>query len=525
LLAFLVLLATLATGEATVQSDGADGADGAVAPIAPLAPAAPDPRDASDAPIAPIAPLNTPLDEPVVRHPYLYTTLETALAIAVGAVWYLRHGSDERWGRAMEWQSWRRKLFTTDEITFDGDHFNTNAAGHPLDGTAYYQIARGNGLGPGASFVSSFLASMFWEYFVEIPENPSLNDLILTPTAGAIIGEATYRLGRYFSQSGSGAWRCGGALLFAPVATLNEKPLCRPRPSVLPRARLGLAIGVNRAIFNGETSRDEFVFALGSEVVSHRAYERPGSGSVAVWPGQWTSLYGDGRFGPMRIDGVWFHANTVWGGRYDRRYVSVGDETDVPSGRPTRGWGTMLGLGSAFDYRLRDLPQVHDRIGSLGIGGPVFELAARRDISFRLTLSAQYAFAVIGSIAYRDGYRSVIGQDIKTSLRYSGYYYGHGLVSAATTSLDLGPIGFTGAARGAWYWSIDEGDPAQSSIDRAVTLRDSRLYLSGAMWTRPAVGAFRFGIGVEYVRRASHMLDTSVYGTELDLLATTAVGF
>jgi len=76
------------------------------------------------------------------------------------------------------------------EITFDGDHFNTNAAGHPLDGTAYYQIARGNGLGPGASFVSSFLASMFWEYFVEIPENPSLNDLILTPTAGAIIGEA-----------------------------------------------------------------------------------------------------------------------------------------------------------------------------------------------------------------------------------------------------------------------------------------------------------------------------------------------
>ena len=501
MLAFLALVGTLWTGEAAAQPDSA------VAPVAPL------------------APLSTPLDAPVVSHPYLYTTLETTLALAVGTVWYLRHGSDERWGRAMQWKSWRRKLFTTDDITFDGDHFNTNAIGHPMDGYVYYQIARGNGLGPGASFVSAVLASTFWEYFVEIPENPSLNDLILTPAAGAIIGESTYRLGRYFAQSGSGAWRCGGALVFAPVATLNEKPLCRGRPTVLPRARLGLAIGVNRAIFNGQTSRDEFALTLGSEVVSQRAYERPGSGSVTVWPGQWTSLLADGRFGPARIDGIWLRAGTVWGGRYDRRYVSVGDETDVPAGRQTRGWGTMLGLGSVFDYRLRDLPKVHDRIGSLGIAGPVFELAMRRDVSFRLTLSAQYAFAVVGSIAYREAYRSVVGQDIKTSLRYSGYYYAQGLVSAATTSLDLGPIGFTGSARGAWYWSIDDGDPAQSKIDRTVTLHDSRLYLAGAMWTRPAVGGFRFGLAVEHVRRGSHMLDTSVYGTELDLLATTAVGF
>ena len=94
-----------------------------------------------------------------------------------------------------------------EDVTFDGDHFNTNALGHPMGGTAYYQIARGNGLGPGASFISSLLASTFWEYFVEIPEHPSLNDMILTPTAGAVIGEATYRLGRYFATSGPGGRR------------------------------------------------------------------------------------------------------------------------------------------------------------------------------------------------------------------------------------------------------------------------------------------------------------------------------
>ncbi len=123
-------------------------------------------------PIKPIEPLDNGLDQPIVAHPYLYTLLETALGIGAGTVWYLRHGSDERWGRAMQWTSWRRKLFTTDEITFDGDHFNTNSVGHPFDGTAYYQIARGNGLSPAGAFVSTVLASTFWEYFIEISREP-----------------------------------------------------------------------------------------------------------------------------------------------------------------------------------------------------------------------------------------------------------------------------------------------------------------------------------------------------------------
>ena len=478
-----------------------------------------------DAAAAPIAPLNTAIDAPAVSRPYLYTALETALVIAGGTVWYLRHGSDERWGRAMQWTSWRRKLFTTDEVTFDTDHFNTNAAGHPLDGTVYYQIARGNGLGPGASFVSTVLASTFWEYFVEIPENPSLNDLILTPAAGAVIGEATYRLGRYFAQNGTGTANCAGALLFAPIATVSEKPLCRARPSVLPRARLGLVVGANHVIFDGETSRDEFALGLGADVVSLRGYQRPGNESLAVWPGQWTSLHGDGRFGPRRVDGIGLRAETVWGGRYNRHYVAAGDETDVPSGGPARGSGTMIGFGSVFDYRLRDLPKVHDRIASIGLGGPMFEYSRRGDVSLRLSLSAQYAFAIIGSIAYREDYQTVVGQVIKSPLRDGAYYYGHGVMSAATASIDLGPVGFVGGGRGAWYWSIDEGDPAQSTIQHDVKLRDERIYLSAAVWTRPVVGAFRFGLSVENVFRRSRMLDTIVNGTELNILATTAVGF
>jgi hypothetical protein len=465
-------------------------------------------------------------ERPVASHPYLFTALETALVLAGGTVWYFRNGVDERWDRATEWRAWRRKMMGED-IVFDPDHFNTNAVGHPVGGVAYYQIARGNGLGPGASFVSSFLASMFWEYFVEIPEHPSLNDLILTPGGGAVIGEATYQLGRYFANSGTSLGRCAGAFLFSPIASLNDPPVCRSRPgALLPRAKLGLSVGLNRAIFDGNAVRDELAVALGSSIVTHRAYERPGRGSEVVGAGQWSSLYGDARIGAGRIDGVWFHAQTVWGGRYDRHYrVTVG-ETDVPNGaRRPRGWGMMLGLGSSFDYRLRDLPRVRDRVAALGLGGPVFELVARGSVVLRASLSVQYAFAIVGSMAYRTDGNLLVGQVIKTPLRDSGYYYAHGVVSAATVALDFGPIGFVTDARGGWYWSIDIADPEQSNIQRQVLLRDDRVYLTAAMWSRPVIGALRFGLAVEHIRRSSTMLATTATGTEVDVLATTAVGF
>jgi hypothetical protein len=474
-----------------------------------------------------VRPIGMPTEErPVVRHPYLYTALETALVLAGGTVWYFRNGVDERWGRATDWPAWKRKLMA-DDVTFDPDRFNTNAIGHPMGGVAYYQIARGNGLGPGEAFVATFLASMFWEYLVEIPEYPSVNDMILTPGGGAVIGEASYQLGRYLANSGTGIGNCVGALLFSPIASLNDRPICRSNPGqLLPRAHLGLALGINRAVFDGNVVRDELAVALGSDIVTQRAYQRAGRGSVIVTPGQWTALYGDARFGPGRVDGVWFHAHAVWGGRYDRHYRVEGDETDVPLG-PTRprGWGTMLGLASSFDYRLRDLPRVRDRVASFGLGGPMFEFSSRSSVLVRASLTAQYAFAIVDSMAYRVESIQLVADVIKSPLRASGYYYAHGLVSAATLSVDLGPVGFSGDARGGVYWSIDVGDPEQASIQREVELQDRRLYLTGAMWSRPVVGALRFGLAVEHVRRASYMLDMSRVGTELNILATTAIGF
>lgn len=486
----------------------------------------PLPRELPGADISPL-PTALPTDEfpPIVRHPVLYTTLETALALAGGTVWYLRHGTDESWREAFDLRTWKRKL-NGEDVDFDGDHFNTNAAGHPISGSGYYQIARGNGLGPGAAFVTSALASTFWEYFVELPEHPSINDLIMTPVGGAVIGEATYRLGRYLAVSGSGSVRCAAAFVFSPVAMINDRLHCRRRDGVLPAARLELSLGFNRAVFDTGATRNEVAIGFGSDIVTQRAYRQAGEGAVVVGPGQWAGFNGDLRLGENNLEGAWFNARAVWGGRYQRHYLSMTEETDLPeAGGPPRGWGWLLGMGSSFDYRLRDLPTVHDRIASVGLLGPAFELSARNGAIMRATFNLQYAFALVGSLAYRADPISPADGVIKTELRNFGYYYAQGVVSAATVMFDLGPVGFSADGRGGWYWSINAGDPAQSSIQRDVHLHDTRFYLTTSMWTRPLVGAARFGLSYQQVWRHSNMLGATMASTETDLLATTTLIF
>ena len=39
---------------------------------------------------------------------------------------------------------------------------------------------------------------MIYELFIEFPEVASLNDFVVTPVAGATIGEAMYEFGKYF---------------------------------------------------------------------------------------------------------------------------------------------------------------------------------------------------------------------------------------------------------------------------------------------------------------------------------------
>ena len=81
---------------------------------------------------------------------------------------------------------------------WDHDNWVFNYVLHPYGGAAYYMSARSQGLNTWQSSLYSLgVSTLFWEYGIEaFMEYPSIQDLIITPAVGSIIGEQFYKLKR-----------------------------------------------------------------------------------------------------------------------------------------------------------------------------------------------------------------------------------------------------------------------------------------------------------------------------------------
>jgi hypothetical protein len=77
---------------------------------------------------------------------------------------------------------------------WDSDDFFFNYVGHPYAGSVYYNAMRAQGASGFESAVFCTFQSTLWEYVIEgVAERPSIQDLIVTPVAGTILGELTHR--------------------------------------------------------------------------------------------------------------------------------------------------------------------------------------------------------------------------------------------------------------------------------------------------------------------------------------------
>ena len=76
---------------------------------------------------------------------------------------------------------------------FDKDNSAINYLGHPYFGMNFYLSQRNYGESPLYSFLFSTFTSTAFEYFIESwAEQPSIQDLIITPIVGSILGELVY---------------------------------------------------------------------------------------------------------------------------------------------------------------------------------------------------------------------------------------------------------------------------------------------------------------------------------------------
>jgi len=465
-------------------------------------------------------------------HPVLRTFLGELAFLTLQGAWYWGHQEhSESEIDADSWSTWRGKLFSLRYFRFDNDHFNTNAVGHPISGLISYQIARGSGLGVGGSMLATVASSTAWKYFGESNQKLSINDLVITPASGWVLGEASYRLGSFFADGAPTLANCIGALVFSPVATLTEAPVCRGRRRDPPFDRFGLSrrtwhrlaveVGLARAVFDGEDARTETTLGLGARIVAHAYHQRPGRGATTAKPGQWSTLGARWMLDGSSLTGASLHADTLVIGRYFREYGDVAGPSGEPDGR-----GLLLGLGSSFDYDGRQLPTILDRTLALGLLGPRVELEARRGrFALRATLAASYGFAMVTSLAWAQAAADFAGVVVKSELASQGYYFGQGLLTFAALEAELGDFRLRLDGRGQDLWSFNSADDHQSQIQNNFALHDTQAFLSATGALQPSGGPFRLTIELDDIVRDSRLPGTVVRSSEHRIIGAAALVF
>ncbi len=180
----------------------------------------------------------TPIDIDVLRSTDKNLTNDTrnlaySMGVAMGILWLMPE-SVTKWNKD-EIRNSDRGIFNqyADNVrrgpVVDKDDWAVNYIGHPLSGAAYYMVARTNGLSKWQSFgYSVVMSTFFWEYGIEaLAEIPSIQDLILTPTIGALIGEAAYNMEQTIKANDGKLWgseRAGRVALVVlnPMGSISD---------------------------------------------------------------------------------------------------------------------------------------------------------------------------------------------------------------------------------------------------------------------------------------------------------------
>lgn len=130
---------------------------------------------------------------PVVEPDWTGVSVDTGVLfvsqfLAVGIV-YVMPESVSGWSKEQKRESFRKYRKNVGHPVMDHDKFYINYILHPYWGATYYTRARERNLGPGASFAFSTVISAMYEFGVEsFFERPSIQDLIVTPIAGSVLG-------------------------------------------------------------------------------------------------------------------------------------------------------------------------------------------------------------------------------------------------------------------------------------------------------------------------------------------------
>src|SRR5882762_5488436 len=326
--------------------------------------------------------------------------------------------------------------------SFDASAFATNFVSHPLAGTFFYTTARSNRSGPLESLAWASLASLTWE-LAEFPENVSLNDLIVTPVAGASIGESFVQLSQWLDRRPRSAGRTALATVLFPMKLVNGAPPDDETDGAL-TGSLRLVAG---ATLHGES---ELGVQLATRLVHFPGFGAPGEGVRMGFAGNLSELSLDTRASRSGLADLRFTAGAALATVYGRSIAAWRD-----------GWDLLATGGVAYDVRqhrwdagpLDAWSSVHVPGVSMQLrrmAGPL-RISARADLA--LTFAGARSFALDGGPATL----SII--TLTTTQQAWGYTMGWGVAAAPALEVAYGPFSLAFAGTIDTRYSLDRPDP------------------------------------------------------------------
>ena len=115
-----------------------------------------------------------------------------------------------------------KRSFSTAPV-WDKDEWKINYIGHTVAGSYYYNSIRSQRANWFQSFLFATVQSCIWEYVIEgAAEQPSTQDLYITPIGGLILGEATHQLTMNMRKNGFNFFEKIFVLIFNPMFVFNN---------------------------------------------------------------------------------------------------------------------------------------------------------------------------------------------------------------------------------------------------------------------------------------------------------------
>lgn len=342
-----------------------------------------------------------------------------------------------------------KKKLNGEAVLFD-DNDKFSNYGHVYAGVLYYQVARSNGFNSLESFLISFASSTTWE-FMEYHEVLSINDQILTPVGGYIIGEATYQIACALIQKNNLAAKTLGYTLNPTMATnhgldklktgdkYSAQPDCKkPRWS---------DISVYVGLENGQKAYDpkehkSTVYGMDATVVNIEDYQKEGQSSKLVYDTAMTKmlveLNGNQGMLDMRV------IAQVVAAAYHQKKLGRDEKGQL------RGYDIVLGIGSGTAWNDRGSAykeQNEDFYGTIDVLGA----SAHANIHYKgFNIKADFAFygdfTMVKSYALSKFAESNGLEGQSSTIKEKGYYWGMGTTTLAAISASKGrvQVGYSG---------------------------------------------------------------------------------